>query len=631
LYVRRFGLSYREEIRLSTAALHGRTRPLAGTLAVAPGRTVAATLAAIGAGAGSLLQPAAIGGVVDAISRGSSAGRALAWLAVVIAVAVISSVVGTFATGTYMAKSVLFLRQCLTVHALKMGPSAASTFSSGDLTSRLTLDTTTPATILPTVVTVAVSVATAVGALVALSLIDWRLTLTFLVSFPLVIVVVRRFVADAGPLTGRYRQLQSEIAIRLLDAHAGIRTIQVSGTEAREVARVTAPLPQLTEVGRSLWSSQRRVSWQTTLMLSTVEVAVLAVAGLGVSEGRLQPGQLVAAAGYVALAMGGFDSLDAITGLVQARVGLARVNEVVAVSGLEPVGAATSTTEGTLPAHGDGEVRFEDVTVRRDGHTVLDRVTLTIPGGASVAVVGRSGSGKSTLAALLGRLAEPDEGQVTIDGTPVVSLSYDELHQAVAYAFERPARLGTTVAELIGLGSIGLGSIGPGAAGLASVGLGPVGLRPVGRAETDETRRALTIAAARAAHADGFIRRLPNGYDTALERAPFSGGELQRLGVAQALSRPARVLVFDDATSSLDMATELEVMAAVDEARRGRTMLTVTQRVTTAARADLVLWLDEGTVKGFGPHRDLCLLPGYLATIAPGVATNSSSAAVAAS
>jgi ATP-binding cassette, subfamily B, bacterial len=576
---------------MSTIALKERSGPLAGALLAAPGRSAVAIVAAIATGVAALLQPGAIGGVVDAISRGAPAGRSLAWLAAVVAMAIISGVIGTFVTGTYVAKSVLFLRRRFINHVISLGPSARAKFSGGDLTSRLTLDTTTPATILPTAVTVAVSVAVAIGALVALSLIDWRLTVTFLVAVPVVMVVVRRFVVDAGNLTGHYRKLQSEIATRLLDAHAGMRTIQVSGTQAREVARVTAPLAKLTKVGRGLWSSQRRVSWQTALLLSTVEVLVLAVAGLGVSDGRLQPGQLVAAAGYVALAMAGFDSLDAATGLVQARVGIARVNAVLTAQGPPFVGEAAAT----LPPFGNGELHFDHVTVSRDGHTVLDGVTLTVPAGASVAVVGRSGSGKSTLAALVGRLDEPDEGRVTIDGTSVGSLREGDLRAAVAYAFERPARLGSTVNELISLGAAGQGAAG-------------------------KALTVRTMEAARAARADAFIQRLPHGYDTPLERAPFSGGELQRLGIAQALSRPARVLVFDDATSSLDMATELEVMTAVEQARRGRTMITVTQRVTTAARADLVLWLEDGRVKGYAPHEDLRHDPAYLATVAPGVA-----------
>jgi ATP-binding cassette subfamily B protein len=591
---------------MSTSALDSGPRPLCGVLSAAPGRSAVTCLAALATGAAALLQPAVIGRVVDAISRGQSASRPLIWLALIMAVAAVSGATGSYAAGTYAAKSVFFLRERLITHVIGLGPSAQSAFSAGDLTSRLTLDTTTPATILPTAVTVAVSLATSIGALVALSIIDWRLTLTFVAAVPLVMVVVRRFVVDAGNLTGRYRKLQSEIATRLMDAHAGMRTILVSGTRAREVARVTAPLSELTRTGRGLWSSQRRVSWQTALLLSLVEVLVLAVAGLGVSDGRLEPGQLLAAAGYVALAMAGFDSLDAATQVVQARVGVHRVSEVLAVPGHRREGPAMATLPAAklpaaklpaaiFPAEGKGEVHFDHVTVRREDHAVLDGVTLTVPAGTSVAIVGRSGSGKSTLAALLGRLVEPDEGQVFIDRTEVSSVSASELHAAVAYAFDRPARLGATVAEMIGLRAAAEGTAAPAV-------------------------QARTTEAARAAHADEFIRRLPYGYDTPLEQAPFSGGELQRLGIAQALVRPGRVLVFDDATSSLDMATELEVTNAVAGASRGRTKLTITQRVTTAARADLVVWLEEGRVRGCGPHLDLCRDPDYLATIAPGVA-----------
>ncbi len=331
---------------MSAFALNERARPLGGILMAAPGRSAVATVAAIGTGAAALLQPGAIGRVIDAISRGVPAGRSLAWLAGVIVLAIVSGAVGTFATGTYAATSVLFLRRRLITHIIGLGPSTRPTVSAGDLTSRLTLDTTTPAAILPTAVGVAVSSAVAIGALVAMSIIDWRLTVTFLVAVPMVMLIVRRFVVDVGNLTGHYRKLQSEIATRLLDAHAGIRTIQVSGTQAREVARVTAPLPQLAGVGRDLWTSQRRVSWQTTLLLSTVEVLVLAVAGIGLSEGRLQPGQLVAAAGYVALAMAGFDSLDAATGLVQARVGVSRVNEVLSLGRPAPGGRPRLARQG---------------------------------------------------------------------------------------------------------------------------------------------------------------------------------------------------------------------------------------------------------------------------------------------
>src|SRR6185503_14243168 len=143
--------------------------------------------------------------------------------------------------------------------------------------------------------------------------------------------------------------------------------------------------------------------------------------------------------------------------------------------------------------------------------TVLEGVDLAIPGGAAVAVVGRSGAGKSTLAALAARLREPDDGEVRLDGVPLPNLHHDALRGAVGCAFERPVLVGTTVLDAIGGDP----------------------------------------AAARAAHADAFVTRLPRGYDTPLADAPMSGGEAQRLGLARAWPA-SRLLVLDDATSSLD-------------------------------------------------------------------------------
>jgi ABC-type multidrug transport system fused ATPase/permease subunit len=555
-----------------------------GILSSAPGWSALAAAATIGTAVAALLQPAAIGRVVDAIARHRPAGPPLVVLAVVLAIGGLTAAIGALATGVYAANTTRRLRGRLGNHVIGLGVRARSAFSSGDLTSRLTTDTATPAAIVPTALSLGVSLVTSVGGLIALSVIDWRMTVTFLVGLPVIVLVVRRFVVDAGNLTHRYRELQAEIANRLVDAFAGIRTIQVSGTRDREIARVTAPLVELGAIGRRLWMSQRRVSWQSGLLLSLVEVLVLGVGGFELAAGRLQAGGLLAAAGYVSLILAGFDGLEAAMQAVQARVGVARTREVLSVDAPRSDKRATAT----LPADGRGGLVFDNVTVRRDGHTVLDGVSLNITAGTCVALVGVPGSGKSTLAALVGGLMEPDAGRVLIDGIDVDAIESHDLHAAVSYAFERPARLGATVHELIALGS-------------------PHHIEAGVRVEQ----------AARAAHADDFIRRLPGGYDTPLDRAPFSGGELQRLGIAQALMRPARVLVFDDATSSLDVATEQDVLTAIESTAADRTSLIVTHRLTVAARADLVVWLEKGSVKGCAPHRDLCRDPEYVATVAP--------------
>jgi ATP-binding cassette subfamily B protein len=215
------------------------------------------------------------------------------------------------------------------------------------------------------------------------------------------------------------------------------------------------------------------------------------------------------------------------------------------------------------------------VTVREDGVVLLDDVDLTVPGGTAVAVVGRSGAGKSVLAGVAARLRDPDAGEVLLDGVPLRALSRASLRTAVGVAFERPALVGTTVADAIG---------------------GP----------PDRV-----VESAKSVHAHEFVSRLPEGYATPLTEAPMSGGELQRLGLARAW--PAtRLLVLDDATSSLDMVTEMRISETLTAAG-GRTRLVVTHRRSTAARADLVVWLADGRVQAVAPHEDLWTDPEYRA------------------
>jgi ATP-binding cassette subfamily B protein len=232
---------------------------------------------------------------------------------------------------------------------------------------------------------------------------------------------------------------------------------------------------------------------------------------------------------------------------------------------VDPVGYGTRE----LP-DGPGRVEFRNVTVRADDTVLLDGIDLTVPGGSTVAVVGQSGSGKSVLAGLAARLRDPDAGQVLLDGLPLTELSHDTLRAAVACAFERPVLVGESIID----------AIGPG------------------------LESPLVESAARAVHAHEFVSRLPEGYRTRLAEAPMSGGELQRLGLARAW-RAERVLVLDDATSSLDMVTEMQIGNTLVGEADERTRLIVTHRAATAARADLVVWLDSGRIRRIGPHDTL--------------------------
>lgn len=528
----------------------------------------------------TVLMPAALAAAIDAAVAGVGLPSALVRLAVVLAVATavgaIDDLVGSY-VGTAMTAR---LRHRLLGHALALGVPGQRRFPAGDLLSRLAVNADSPASFLPLLLSAGTTVLVSVGGVVGLALIDWRLAVTFLLGVPVAIVLVRLFLAQAGEPFLRYQQSQAAIVTRLLDAFGGVRTIRASGTAEQEITRILQPLPELNATGRQVWALQGQASWRFSLLAPMIQVLVLAVGGFALTAGSITTGELVAAVSYVGLALSGIGLADALVSLLGCQVGAGRIGEVL----------DTRPTVGAPPhpvpvPPGPGRLELHDVTVRMDARVVLDHLDLSVPAGTSVAVVGRSGTGKSVLVSLIGRLLDPDEGEVRLDGVPLFLLAPAALRRTVTYAFERPALLGNTVHDMIAYG------------------------RP-------DASRAEVEAAAAAAQADRFIRLLPEGYDTPLARAPMSGGELQRLGLARAILTGARVVVLDDATSSLDTATEVKVAQALERLLAGRTSMVVAYRAATAARADLVAWLDAGRIRALAPHQVLWSDPGYRAVFA---------------
>ncbi|MFJ6982010.1 MULTISPECIES: ABC transporter ATP-binding protein [unclassified Streptomyces] len=550
-----------------------------------------------------LASPTLLAAAVAAALDGDDAVRPVALLgAAVVATGLLEAVLAPFGAHT-VGRAGAWLQLRTARHLLTLG--ARSPLPPGDATARVVQAAPGTAN-LP--VTAAGSLISLVSATVALGLL-WRIDpwtgLTFTLAVPAAVVVARRFIGGATGAQAGYLEAQSAIAARLLSALAGARTVRAASTTGTETERVLAPLPALSAAGRALWRVQRGAVWQLKLLIPLTQVLVLAVAGLGVASGRLGPAELLAVSGYLGIATGALAQVDVLLEVAQIRAGTARLADVLA----RPLPAHGT---GQAPPDGPGDVLLRDVRVYREGARpgspgasgapgapgspgapgppVLDGLDLWLPAGRSVALVGRSGAGKSLVGALIGRLADPDDGDVLLDGVPVRALDPADLARQVTYAFERPALTGATVHEAIAYGRPGLS-------------------------------RADVETAARAAHADTFVRRLPQGYDTPLERAPMSGGERQRLGLARALARPARVYVLDDATSGLDTVTEAEVTAALTTLLAGRTRLVVAHRAATAARCDLVAWLDGGRVTAFAPHAELWRDDAYRAVFAQDAAT----------
>ena len=521
--------------------------------------------------------PAVMGRAFDAVV-GDGPRSWVSWFGLLLVFLVVCEMLDDLAVGATTARSTSWLRRSVLRHVLAMGPRRAERFSAGDVVSRLVGNAADSGEVARDLVRAVANLVPGIGGAVALALIDPWLCLTFLAGLPVLAVLLRTFARDASDAADRYLEVQGTIAGRLVDALSGARTIAAAGTVDREVGRVLAPVPELHRHGMGMWRAQTKMAAQDALVVPLLEILVLAVAGVQLVRGRLTPGEMLAAGQYVVLATTVGSAVDVVGRLARARAGAGRAAEVL---GQPPMPYGTAR----LPA-GPGEIEFRAVTVRAGGAPVLDGLDLVVPGGALVAVVGPSGAGKSLLAALAGRLIDPDQGEVRLDGMALPLVDRHQLRQEVTYGFERPALIGDTLADVIAFGA---------------------------RTPAPEE----VVAAARAAEADAFIRRMPDGYRTRLADAPMSGGEVQRLGLARAFAHAGRVVILDDVAASLDTVTEHHVRRVLTGELGDRTRLVVAHRASTATRADVVVWLDSGRVRGVGPHHELRSDPDYRALFDP--------------
>jgi ATP-binding cassette subfamily B protein len=523
-------------------------------------------LMALGMAAAELALPAVIAGAVDAVLDGRSTAIWVLSFGALIALLVACDALDDVAAGAAIARSTAGLRHGLVAHLLALGSRPARRLPAGEITARLVGNAAEAARVAPDVVRSVAGLVPALGAIVALALIDPWLCATFLVGMPVFMLALRVFARDASQIATRYLAVQGTIAGRLVDALAGARTIAAAGTAQREAQRVLGPLPVLHRHGVAMWRAQMRITAQDTVLVALLEIAVLAVAGALLARGRISPGELIAASQYVLLASGIGGAVTGITRLVRSRAAATRVAEILDQAPLR-YGAAPAT-------EGGGRIEFRGVSARAGDRAVLADIDLVIPAGGFVAVVGRSGSGKSLFAALAGRLVDPDEGAVLLDGVALPELARPQLRREIGYGFERPTLIGQTLADAIACGSE--------------------------RPPSEEL-----VAAARAARADDFIRRMPAGYDTALTDAPMSGGELQRVGLARTFAHARRVLVLDDVAASLDTVTEHHIAGVLSGALADRTRIVVAHRASTAARASTVIWLEDGKVRANAAHEQL--------------------------
>ena len=415
-------------------------------------------------------------------------------------------------------------------------------------------------------------VLTIVGASIVLFVVDWHLALAVLAPLPLISLLFGRYSTRYSSRTKINQEQLGELTSLAEETISGIRVVKGLGAGPALAARFRRKSDDVVRTALD-------VADVDAVFLPALEalplVGTLVVLWYGshrVLNGDITVGTFALFSFYLALLVNPLRTIGQRVSTAQRGVAAAR--RVVDVLRAEPA-VVESQAPTSFPERAD--VRFENVTFAYgDDRPILERFSLEIPAGTSLALVGATGSGKSTAAALLARFYDPDEGRVTIGGVDVRELKLNDLRRGVGLVFEETFLFGDTVAGNVGFA--------------------------VPEAEEGDVRRAAQLAGAAE-----FVELLPEGYETMLGERGFSlsGGQRQRIAIARAILADPHVLILDDATSAVDATKEHEIRSALGEVMRGRTTLVIAHRPATIALADRVAVVDEGRVVDEGTHAEL--------------------------
>jgi ABC-type multidrug transport system fused ATPase/permease subunit len=525
----------------------------------------------------NLLPPLFQRAIVDQVIGQRDLSRLAGWIIGLIGVYALAELVNfgdQYLRHTLGEQFILDLRVRLYDHLQRLSLGFFERISTGELMSRVSNDVNAlEQFVTHGVILTVVDFLRLLGASVVLLILDWRLALVVLATIPVIAIGLRHFNQRSRPIYRRVRDRLGDINARLQDDLAGIRVVQAFGQEDAELERFH-------RVSERYYHERVRAirTWSTFFpaldFVSALGGAVmLGVGAYMVVTGQMSLGTLVAFLSYIHSFYDPLRRLTEVDNTFQQAIAAGeRIFEL-----MDEKPEIQDAPDAVELDHIQGEVVFEDVHFRYgDGDEVLHDIDFRIAPGEVVALVGPSGAGKTSIANLLCRFYDPAHGRILIDGHDLRKIRLRSLRRHIAVVLQDTFLFNGTVRENLIYG------------------------------KPDATEEEM-IAAAKTAYAHEFIMNLPYGYDTEIgERGvKLSGGQRQRLALARAILTNPRILILDEATSSVDAEAEYLIQQALEEALKGRTALVIAHRLSTIRNADKIIALENGRIREIGHHRDL--------------------------